>query len=303
MGSNNRNGAEMKKVVFPDRGLITVSGEDRIGFLQGLVSADVSKTLNGQAVWSALLTPQGKYMFDFFIVPEGEKLILDCVHDRMMELGQTLRRHVLRSKVQLGIDERFVEGYFGGDAYEHFGLTEDSREAVSQDGRVAFVDPRLAGLGVRVLVSEKSEEDPAARRLYEKVRIANAIPDSTRDMIPGKSLLLECGFDELGGVDWKKGCYMGQELTARTKYRGLVKKRLLPVYYEGGAIRHGEFIKSGEKEVGEVMSAVEGCALALVRLDRYFDAVESDDRLQCSDKEVRILIPEWIRTGIEGRAV
>lgn len=302
MGSDNWNGADMKKVVFPDRGLITVSGEDRIGFLQGLVSADVRKASDGQAVWSALLTPQGKYMFDFFIVPEGERLLLECARDRMMELGQTLRRHVLRSKVQLGIDERFVEGYFGGDAYERFGLTEDSREVVSQDGRLAFVDPRFAGLGVRAFVPEKSEEDPSARLLYEKLRIANAIPDSTKDMIPGKSLLLECGFDELDGVDWKKGCYMGQELTARTKYRGLIKKRLLPVFYEGDAIRHGEFVKSGEKEVGEVMSAVEGCALALVRLDSYFATVENDDRLQCADKEVRILIPEWIRTGIEGRA-
>ena len=184
---------------------------------------------------------------------------------------------------------------FGPDAAK--ALPADGPAAL--DGAVAFVDPRLPSLGLRVLaptgtaMALLTARGFAAAPLedYESLRLGLGVPDGSRDLQPEKALLLESGFDELNGVDWNKGCYMGQELTARTKYRGLVKKRLFPVRVEGALPASGVAIHQNGQDVGELRSGIGDRAIALLRIDaaRGAAALTADG--------VRIVpeIPAWMR--------
>jgi len=165
------------------------------------------------------------------------------------------------------------------------------------DGGVVLVDPRLAKLGARAILdrgrlarlgAELTQVDFAA---YDRHRLALGIPDGSRDLVPDKSILLEAGFDELHGVDWQKGCYVGQELTARTKYRGLIKKRLLPVQIDGLAPAPGTMVTAEGRDAGELRSSRDGQGLALLRLD----AVDAGQRLMAGEATLTPVEPEWMR--------
>ncbi len=210
---------------LPERGVIEVGGEDRIDFLQGLISNDVTLAAPGQAVWAALLTPQGKYLADFFILADADRLLLDCERAQIPMLLQRLSRFRLRSKVALRVvDDLSVYAAWDG---------------APTGQAIAAPDPRLPAAGWRVL-SATPLPTTALQVDWDRHRLALGLPDGSRDLEAEKSVLLEAGFDELNGVSWTKGCYMGQELTARTKYRGLVKRRLVPVTVAGSlpAARH-----------------------------------------------------------------
>jgi len=262
--------------LLDNRGVFAVSGADRRGFLQGLVSNDVDKVGPEQARYAALLTAQGKYLYDFMMIEFGEAIWLDAEAGRLSDLEGRLSIYRLRSKAAL--DERpdlAVAAVFGKGALAAMGFSEDPGVARPFASGVAFVDPRLAALGVRcilpradircVLEGTGLLEDgfPA----YDRLRLQLGVPDGSRDLVPEKSILLESGFDELNGVDWQKGCYIGQELTARTKYRGLIKKRLMPVEIDGPAPAPGTIVTADGREVGEMRSSRNEFGLALLRLE------------------------------------
>jgi folate-binding protein YgfZ len=171
---------------------------------------------------------------------------------------------------------------------------------VRGDGGVAFLDPRLPALGARALLPRGAAEDAlraagfaaAALDDYDCLRIGLGVPDGSRDLEVEKSLLLESGFDELNGLDWDKGCYMGQELTARTRYRGLVKKRLLPVEIDGPIPASGTPVLSGEREAGVLRSAVDGRGLALLRLERLDDNAAP---LTAGEARLTVIRPDWAK--------
>jgi folate-binding protein YgfZ len=257
------------------RGVLEVTGADRAAFLQGLVSNDVTKAGPGRAMFAALLTAQGKYLHDFFIVARGEALYLDCEVSRLADLKKRLNLYKLRSQVSLDdAGGRFVVAAAWGDGVlAKLGLGE-AGAAKSFAGGLAYADPRLAGLGARFLIPRGQESAIAALGFartdeaeYDKHRLSLGVPDGSRDLEVEKSILLENGFEELNGVDFSKGCYMGQELTARTKYRALIKKRLLPVKVDGPLPAPGTAIMAGADEVGEIRSGADGVALALLKLD------------------------------------
>ena len=254
--------------VFAHRGVIAVAGDDRVEFLQGLISNDTTKVAPGHAVWAALLTPQGRFLNDMFVAADGETLLLETERERAAGLARKLSLYKLRSRVKVEDRSATMEvAAVFGDVIDAAGL--------SQDGLVSFADPRLPELGVRVLgpvgkvAAALSGHGCTERPLadYDALRLSLGVPDGSRDLVVEKALLLENGFDELNGVDWKKGCYMGQELTARTKYRALIRKRLFPVRVEGTLPAPGTTILDGSDEVGEVRSGVDGRALAMLRLD------------------------------------
>ena len=262
--------------LLDNRGVFAVSGADRRGFLQGLVSNDVNKVGPEQARYAALLTAQGKYLYDFMMIEFAEAIWLDAEVGRLSDLKGRLSIYRLRSKAAL--DERpdlAVAAVFGKGALAAMGFSEDPGAARPFASGVAFVDPRLAALGVRcilpradircVLEGTGLLEDgfPA----YDRLRLQLGVPDGSRDLVPEKSILLESGFDELNGVDWQKGCYIGQELTARTKYRGLNKKRLMPVEIDGPAPAPGTIVTADGREVGEMRSSRNEFGLALLRLE------------------------------------
>ncbi|MCF8482627.1 MAG: folate-binding protein [Rhodospirillum sp.] len=268
-----------------DRGVLTLAGDDRVTFLQGLVSNDVTKATGEKAIWAALLTPQGKYMHDFFLVEREGTLLIRCEVARMDDLKTRLSRFKLRSKVVLAPGEGWTVAVVpGADAAAALGLpAEPGATRILEGGALAFVDPRLAEAGVHLLIPPGAIAPalPRGNGLDWRRRAASlGLPDGAPDMEPDKALLLENGFEELGGVDFKKGCYMGQELTARTKYRGLVKKRLMPITLTGGEAlpTTGSLLRAADgSEAGEVRSVItgieEGQGLAVIRLAQFSPGV------------------------------
>ncbi len=264
-------------VLLPLRGVLRVSGADREAFLQGIVSNDVAKVSADRAVWSAFLTPQGKFLHEFFLIEQEGAYLLDCEAERRDDLLRRLRIYKLRSQVAVddANDDFAVAALFGAGIFESLGLPPELGRAMAFAGGVAYVDPRLGALGARAILPRETATaaladaglSPATPEDYERLRISWGAPDGSRDLEVGKSALLESGFDELHGIDWDKGCYLGQELTARTRYRGLVKKRLVPVQIDGPAPAPGTQIMADGKDVGVMRSGVEGLGLALLRLE------------------------------------
>ena len=267
----------MSIALLPDRGVLEVAGPDRVAFLQGLVSNDVAAIPDGQAAWTALLTPQGKWLADFFVIPAGEVLLLDVERAQAASLAQRLSRFRLRSKVTLR----------DASAEWHVHAAWGARPEVAG---VAVPDPRLDGAGWRVLSPVLLPTDATAAD-YDRHRLALGLPDGSRDMEGEKSVLLEGGFDELNGVSWSKGCYMGQELTARTRYRGLLKRRLVPVDVDGPLPAHGTALTDAAgAEVGEMRSGRDGQGMALLRLDALDRAP-----FRAGEAVLTPRIPAWMR--------
>jgi folate-binding protein YgfZ len=287
-------------VVLEDRGILAVSGADRRSFLQGLISNDIERVNSAEARYGALLTAQGRYLHDFIIADAGEAIWLDAEAARLADLQRRLAVYRLRAKV--GLDARpdlAVAAAFGEGAPALFSLPEKPGAACPFAGGLALVDPRLAALGIRIVLPRNEMSGAlTARGLaaadfadWDRLRLSLGVPDGSRDLIPDKSLLLESGFDELNGIDWQKGCYIGQELTARTKYRGLVKRRLFPVRIAGPTPAPGTPIIAEGREIGEMRSARDGLGLALLRLE----AAGGDTQLTAGDATIAPTRPDWMR--------
>jgi folate-binding protein YgfZ len=294
---------ERSYVLLGDRAALEIAGADRRDFLQGLVSNDVAKVSDGRTVYAALLTAQGKYLHDFFIAALGDVLALDVEAARLADLKRRLGLYKLRAKVTLAeTGDHSVVAAFGRDALEALRLPAQPGVAVPFAGGVVYVDPRLAELGARLLLPRGGGLAPleaAGFRAcdathYDKLRLRLGVPDGSRDLVVEKSILLESGFDELNGVDWQKGCYVGQELTARTKYRGLIKKRLLPVTIAGPLPAPCTPVLLGAEEAGEMRSASDGMGLALLRLDALGEA-SAEKPLTAGPARLIPHKPSWVK--------
>ena len=297
--------ASPRYVLLEDRGVLEITGADRVTFLQGLVSNDVRKVGPERAIYSALLTPQGKYLHDFFLVQQGEAILLEGERARLPDLQKRLSMFKLRSKVALRdiSGDVVVAAAFGGGAGTKLGLSAEIGAATSFSGGTAYVDPRLFELGARLILPRSagaSALDAAAFARaepadYDRLRLSLGVPDGSRDLVVEKAILLEAGFDELHGVDWDKGCYMGQELTARTKYRALIKKRLLPVKVEGTLPQPGTTIMLDGQDAGEIRSGRGDLALALLRLEAVEQAASAAAPLKAGAATVTPIKPGWAR--------
>jgi folate-binding protein YgfZ len=299
---------EASFALLDDRGVLAVSGADRRSFLQGLVSNDVEKVGPAQARFAALLTAQGKYLHDFMMIEFDEALWLEAEAGRLGGLRRRLSIYRLRAKVELDEQpELAVAVVFGEGALAAMGLSEAPGVARPFGSGVAFVDPRLPALGARCILPS-IDIRPALEGIglaesgfpaYDRLRIELGIPDGGRDLVPEKSILLEAGFDELNGVDWQKGCYIGQELTARTKYRGLIKKRLMPVKIDGPAPAPGAIVTADGREVGEMRSSRDGLGLALLRIEPVIEGKQ----LKAGDTALVVSKPGWMRLddAVSGR--
>jgi folate-binding protein YgfZ len=288
--------------ISTERAVLGVGGADRATFLQGLISNDTARIGDGRAIFAALLTPQGKFAFDLMLVGNGERYLIDAEAGRRADLLKRLKMFKLRSQVTLDdLDAEFaVVHLLGGDVLNRLGLGAEPGHAKPLAGGVVFVDPRLPSLGARAFLPRAGAEqtlrelgfEAAAPGTFRQHRYCLGVPEGSTDLIPDKSILLECGFDEMNGIDWQKGCYMGQELTARTKYRGLVRKRLLPVHFDGAALAPGTILTLDGKEAGEIRAAEGHRGLALIRLENLAAAAKGID---IGNTIVTASVPAWMK--------
>lgn len=235
--------------VLSSRALIAVSGPDWRHFLQGLLTQDVETLAPGDLRFAALLTPQGRLLHDMFVVGREDGCWLDVEAAGRAAIIQRLSIYRLRAKVEIAADETPVSALFGADAAPPGWLR----------------DPRLAELGWRGYGLAASPT--AAEADYLAHRLALGVPGPA-DWGSEKTYPIEANFDLLGGIDFKKGCFVGQETTSRMKRRGQIKNRMLPIVYEGPAPAPAAEILAGTLRAGEVLSGADGRAMALVRLDR-----------------------------------
>lgn len=284
---------------LPHRATIAVQGEDRVAFLQGLVSNDMALVENGAAVWAAFLTPQGKFLHEFFAVPHGDTVLLECERARRDDLITRLSRYRLRAKATVAAAPYDVAVAWGDDAASALGTAGEPGLVKSAGGGVLYTDPRIEGAGVRAALmpdqiaawSKLPGMTAAAPAAFDVHRMALGLPDGSRDMEVEKALLLENGFAELHGVDFKKGCYIGQELTARTHYRALIKKRLMPVTITGSA-QAGAPLTAEGNDAGELKSVEGRHGLALVRLEAWRKS--AGGVLDADGAKVTPAVPAWM---------
>lgn len=257
-----------------ERTIITVCGPDRAKFLQGLISNDTGKASETELLYAMLLTPQGKYFCDMFVWQQGECLFLDCPTQGVQELYKKLNMYKLRSDVTIAISDLQVM------ASSH----------KTSDDMTAFVDPRNSDLGYRLYCNSAKASESAEE--YEAKRVELGIPEHGLDLIPDKSIPLECHMDKLGAIDWDKGCYMGQELTARTKYRGLVRKCLLPIKFTNRLGSGATITNTDGKKAGEVYSVNGNNGIAMIRI------AACDEQLVAQDSNIEVIKPGWLATWL-----
>ena len=249
------------------RAVIAVSGPDWRSFLQGLLTQDVETIAPGELRFAGLLTPQGKLLYDLFVAGTEDGALLDVAAAHRDAILQRLTIYRLRAKVTLEASDRPVLAVFGGK--------------VAGD----YIDPRLPGLGARAYEDRPTTTDEEA---YDAHRLALGVPGPA-DWGSEATYPIDAGFDLMAGIDFKKGCFVGQETTSRMKRRGTIKNRMLPITFDGPAPAFGTEVLAGELRAGEVLSGRDGRAMALLRLDRIEGAA-----LTADGRPVRVDRPDWL---------
>ena len=261
------------------RALVAVRGPDCRSFLQGLLTQDVETLADGEWRYAALLSPQGRLLYDMFLIGRTDAVLLDLPAAHRHNVVQRLSLYRLRAKVEIAPEEGGV-----------FALWN----AAAMPGWTA--DPRLPALGLRAVglqtpaapgAVEADEED------YDALRLAHGVADTGRDALAENTYPIEANLDLLHGIDFKKGCFIGQETTSRMKRRGQIRSRLLPVEMEGPAPTSGTEVLAGTLRAGEIVGGRDGRALALLRLDRI-----AGQALTADGRTVHATVPDWLADGM-----
>ena len=271
----------MPLIELTDRALLCFTGKDVHPFLQGLVTQDITFLSAQDLIYACFLTPQGRFLFDFFIFQKDDAVWLDYEAPRKEELIKKLKLYILRSNVIIS-DPLIPYKVYASWAHS---LIEPTCFHQGED-------PRLPSLGYRIYTTTSFSECEAFD-CYEQHRLSLGIPSASRDLIPETSLLLESNMDELHAISWTKGCYMGQELTSRTKYTLVVRKRLIPCHIQEGETATGDVIFDSGKEVGSVRSMSGSLAMCFLRLP-YKPLLTTQH-----GAVLEPFVPEWLRTSIK----
>lgn len=254
-------------IPLKSRQLIKVTGEDRRSFLQGLITNDIDLLGNGSVMlYACMLTPQGKFLYEFFIFEDGDVTYLDTEASRAEECLKRLTMYKLRAKVELSLDDT-LKCYVG------------SSDTKTDDG-FQFADPRHEDAGQRYYLTDFNNEAKGTFDTYDQHRISLGLLDGSRDMEPERTTMAEARMDAHNGVSYTKGCYVGQEITARMHHRGLVKKELLPLErLDDTSWEVGEKISLDGKEIGHITSHCGSYAIAQIKCDAK-DALDQQSTLK-----------------------
>jgi hypothetical protein len=268
-----------------DRGVIEVAGTDATGFLQRLITNSVLNIPMGEGRYAGLLTPQGKLLFDFFVVPlpEGPEAgyLIDCASEQTADLVKRLNLHKMRANIAIeDKSKKFaVAAIFHG-------------EAPAIEG-VFYRDTRGPSMGLRVIAPREAlaKLDRGEASRYEAHRIAQGVPKGGVDFVHGNAFVHDVNLDLMNGVDFKKGCYVGQEVVARVRYRNSARKRIARIHFDGPAPEQGTQIAAGETIIGQVGSTAGAEGLAMVRLDRLEEAQAAGVAVKAGDVAVDVVVP------------
>jgi tRNA-modifying protein YgfZ len=290
----------MRAALLSDRAVLRITGADAVRFLNGLVTSEVAALLPGEARFAALLTPQGKIIADFLLVAvaedEGGGFAIDAPRALADDLQKRLAFYRLRARVDIA-------------------ARPDLAVAVALDGApddlgLAYDDPRAAGLGTRVVLPAEGAEAAIAAAGFalapedewQARRIAQGVPEGGKDFTYGDTFPHEADMDQLAGVDFQKGCFIGQEVVSRMQHRGTARNRVVPVAYEGPAPLPGIEARVGERAVGFMGSAVGGRGLAMLRLDRVAEGMASGETLSAGGVPLTLTKPTWANFPFPGEA-
>jgi hypothetical protein len=283
----------MLAALLPDRGVIKIVGDDARKFLNGLITCDMAKVTPASARFAALLTPQGKIIGDFIIAEaqadDGGGFFLDCPRALATTLVDRLNFYKLRAKV---ICEYLSEVLGVMAAWDGAGETEYG---------LCYADPRLPALGIRLMLPPHVAPEAAAdlgatltdADAYEAHRIALGVPRGGADFIYGDAFPHEADMDQLAGVDFDKGCYVGQEVVSRVQHRASARRRVVPIAYDDYAPSSGLPVMAGDKEIGMLGATANGRGMALLRLDRVADAAAAGVPITAGGIAIRPVKPDW----------
>jgi tRNA-modifying protein YgfZ len=308
----------MKAALLPDRGVIKLAGDDTRNFLHGLVTADILTLAPATARFTALLTPQGKIIADFFVTEAAQQgefgtgFFLDVPRALGATLIQRLNLYKLRAKVTVE-DKSATLGLLAAwnenaSASGQGSNGQDAAQAHAMKIGLCYADPRLSALGLRAIIPLQCAA-PAAAELgaaltdsaaYDTHRIALGVPQGGVDFAYSDAFPHETDMDQLGGVDFKKGCFVGQEVVSRMQHRGTARTRAVPVRFEGQAPEKGTAITAGSRQVGTLGSSGGGRGIALLRLDRVDEALAEGATLSAGTVPIHLVKPDWARFPFPG---
>ncbi|MGA9546791.1 MAG: folate-binding protein [Rhodomicrobium sp.] len=278
--------------LLPDRSVLEVVGEDRLSFLQGLVTNDVEGLAEREGRFTGLLSPQGKILFDFFVVSAGDAFLIDCSSELAANITKRLALYRLRAKVTIAdVSDRWWVGAARG---------EGAAEWAEANAPVIYPDPRLPALGFRLLVlGSHQPEFSASFADYEAMRIAFAVPEGGKDYAYGDAFPHEACLDLLHGVSFKKGCFVGQEVVSRMQHRGTARTRVLAVSSEQSLPHGGADIFAGGFAVGRLGSVAGRQGIALARVDRVKEALKKGQTFTAGSVAVEFAAPAWASYSLD----
>ena len=291
-----------KKVyILEDRGILFVQGKDSREFLQNLITNDIDKVNETNSCFASLLTPQGKYLFDFLIVKHKNGYFLDCEKIQIEDLYNQLDQYKLRSKVEiLNLSNEFVVAALSSEKFLEFdGAKNLSGFTIKYREDPVFLDPRKKELGARIIINleklylsiKKLDLSSSNVDEYYKFSHENGIAQKNTDQLKNKIFGIECNFEELNGIDFKKGCYVGQENTARIKLKNKLSKRLFPIQLVEGELKD-EIIKYNDQELGKVLIKNKFPFASIKYLNENFN---EKNEFNCGNAKIKVIKPSWIK--------
>ena len=291
-----------KIYILDDRGLLYIQGDDVKSFLQNIISNDIHKVTDSFSCYASLLTPQGKYLFDFIVLKHKKGYFIDCNKKQINQLYEHLNLYKLRSKVEiLNLSNEFVVAAI---SREKFLSIENSKDEAGFTNKYRedpiFLDPRNKELGARLVVNleklylslKKLELKSSEIDEYYNFSHKLGIPQLDTDKLQNKLFGIECNFDELNGLDFKKGCYVGQENTARIKLRNKLTKRIMPIQTVQGKVEVDENIYINDEDIGKILIN-NNYPFGLIKFKN--DSIDFSKEYTCGSSKIKIIKPSWIK--------
>ena len=290
-------------IILEDRGFIQIKGSEAKDFLQNIVTNDIEKVTSDSTVFSSILTPQGKYLFEFFILKLKDSYLVECEKKSTTAIIKLLNFYKLRSKVDfIDLSEKYATAIISLEKFKEINGSNLSKGSTTSYGEdPVYIDPRNEKLGAKI-ISKLENIHLAIKKLNLKITDKEkyysksfelGIPQINLDKLKEKIFGIENNLDELNGIDFKKGCYVGQENTSRIKLRNKLRRRILPVKEIAGEILENDIIKYKNSEIGKIMID-KPYSFALVKVVEPDLKELINTELMCGESKVKILKPEWI---------